>query len=154
MRYAVGARNAGPPMRTDSNCVFCKIVAGQIPCFKLWEDADSLAFMDINPAHPGHALAVAKEHWENFAALPSGLLGPVMATAQRIARAVEAAVMPDGINIVQANGAGAGQSVFHYHVHILPRRIGDGLLMNWGHKPGDRAVIEAAHRRVLASLQR
>ena len=67
----------------DPNCVFCKIVAGQIPCFKLHEDEHTLAFMDINPGNPGHALAIAKEHWENLAAMPAPLLGPVLATAQR-----------------------------------------------------------------------
>ncbi len=140
-------------MRTDPGCIFCKIAAGRIPCFKLWDDADSLAFMDINPGNPGHALAIAKEHWENFAALPPALLAPVMQTAQRVARAVEAALRPDGINILQANGAGAGQSVFHYHVHILPRRLDDGLAMNWGHKPGDMVAIKANHEKILAALK-
>lgn len=139
-------------MRTDPTCVFCKIVAGAIPCLKLWEDAETLAFMDINPGNPGHALAIAKAHWENFAVLPPALLGPVMQTAQRVARAVAAVVNPDGINIVQANGPGAAQSVFHYHVHILPRRMGDGLALNWGHMPGDRAAIQALHARLKDAM--
>jgi histidine triad (HIT) family protein len=139
-------------MRTDPNCVFCKIVAGQIPCFKLHEDERTLAFMDINPANPGHALAIAKEHWENLAALPAPLLGPVLATAQRVAKAAEAALKPDGINLLQANGPGAGQSVFHFHVHILPRRNGDELKINWGEKRGDMAAIKAIYEKLMAAM--
>lgn len=139
-------------MRTDANCIFCKIVAGQIPCFKLHDDQHTLAFMDINPANPGHALAIAKEHWENLPAMPANLLGPVLATAQRVAKAVEAVVKPDGINLLQANGAGAGQSVFHFHVHVLPRRNGDELKINWEAKPGDMAAIKATYEKVLAAM--
>jgi histidine triad (HIT) family protein len=139
-------------MRTDPNCIFCKIVAGQIPCFKLFEDEATLAFMDINPGNPGHALAIAKEHWENFAAMPAPLLGPVLATAQRVAKAVEATLRPDGINLLQANGPGAAQSVFHFHIHVLPRRVGDELKMNWGHKPGDMAAIKALHEKIKAAM--
>lgn len=139
-------------MRTDPNCIFCKIVAGQIPCFKLFEDEATLAFMDINPGNPGHALAIAKEHWENFAAMPAPLLGPVLATAQRVAKAIEATLRPDGINLLQANGPGAAQSVFHFHIHVLPRRVGDELKMNWGHKPGDMAAIKALHEKIKAAM--
>jgi histidine triad (HIT) family protein len=139
-------------MRTDPNCIFCKIVAGQIPCLKLFEDEATLAFMDINPGNPGHALAIAKEHWENFAAMPAPLLGPVLATAQRVAKAVEATLRPDGINLLQANGPGAAQSVFHFHIHVLPRRVGDELKMNWGHKPGDMAAIKALHEKIKAAV--
>jgi histidine triad (HIT) family protein len=139
-------------MRTDPNCIFCKIVAGQIPCFKLAEDAHTLAFMDINPGNPGHALAIAKEHWENLAAMPPALLGPVMATAQRVAGAIETVLAPDGINLLQANGPGAAQSVFHFHVHVLPRRDGDGLKMNWGPVPGDIAAITAVFEKLRAAL--
>jgi histidine triad (HIT) family protein len=139
-------------MRTDPNCIFCKIVAGQIPCFKLFEDEATLAFMDINPGNPGHALAIAKEHWENFAAMPAPLLGPVLATAQRVAKAVEATLRPDGINLLQANGPGAAQSVFHFHIHVLPRLVGDELKMNWGHKQGDMAAIKALHEKIKAAM--
>ncbi|MCW5772069.1 MAG: HIT family protein [Rhodospirillaceae bacterium] len=139
-------------MRTDPDCIFCKIVAGTIPCFKLVDDAHTLAFMDINPGNPGHALAIAKEHWENLSAMPPALLGPVLATAQRVAKAIEAALAPDGINLLQANGPGAAQSVFHFHIHILPRRNGDGLKMNWGHAPGDMAAIKANYEKIRAAL--
>jgi len=136
----------------DPNCVFCKIVAGQIPCFKLHEDADTIAFMDINPGNDGHALAIAKAHHADLYAMPPALLGAVAATAQRVAKAVEKALAPDGINLVQANGKGAEQSVFHFHLHVLPRRVGDELRMNWGHKPGDMARVKANFEKIKAAM--
>lgn len=139
-------------MRTDPNCVFCKIVAGQIPCFRLYEDERTLAFMDINPGNPGHALAIAKEHWENLAAMPAPLLGPVLATAQRVAKAIETALRPDGINLLQANGPGAAQSVFHFHVHVLPRRAGDGMKLVWPVKNPPREELARNAELLRAAL--
>ena len=139
-------------MQRDPDCIFCKIVAGEIPSFKLWEDADTYAFMDINPANPGHALIIPKAHWPNLFEIPADLLGPVLATTQRVARAVKAVLAPHGLNIVQANGPGAAQSVFHLHVHVVPRGEDDGLRLNWGPKPGDMGKIEAVHRKLLAAL--
>jgi histidine triad (HIT) family protein len=137
---------------TDSACIFCKIVAGQIPCFKLHEDADTIAFMDINPVTPGHALAVAKGHWPTIDVIPAEVLGAVARTAQKVAKAVISELQPNGVNLLQANGAGAGQSVPHLHIHIMPRRPDDGVALNWEYKPGDRAEIEAIHKRLLAAL--
>ncbi len=137
---------------TDGNCIFCKIVAGQIPCFKLYEDGDTIAFMDINPVNPGHALAVAKGHWPTVDVIPAPVLAAVAVTAQRIAKAVIGELKPDGVNLLQANGVGAGQSVPHLHVHIMPRRPKDGVALNWDYKPGDMAEIEAIYRRLKAAL--
>jgi len=140
-------------MRTDQDCIFCKIVAGEIPCFKLYEDDHTLAFMDINPASNGHALAIAKAHWENLHEIPDELAGKCIATAQRIAGAVEAALSPDGINILQANGPGAGQSVQHFHIHIMPRYTGDEhLKINWGLTPGDLDEIKATYEKMLGCV--
>lgn len=139
-------------MAADENCVFCKIVAGAIPCFKLWEDDRTLAFMDVNPGNPGHALAIPKAHAENLYAIAAEDLAATAATAQRVAKAVDTALSPDGINLVQANGPGAGQSVFHFHFHILPRARDDGLRMNWGHTPGDMDAIKAVYEKVLAAI--
>ena len=107
---------------TDRSCIFCKIVAGQIPCFKLLEDEATIAFMDINPVNPGHALAVAKGHWPTVDVIPAEVLGAVARTAQKVARAVIGELKPHGVNLLQANGEGAGQSVPHLHIHIMPRR--------------------------------
>ncbi len=137
---------------TDGTCVFCKIVAGQLPCFKLLEDDDTIAFMDINPVNPGHALAVAKGHWPTVDVIPAEVLAAVAKTAQRVAKAVFKELKPNGVNLIQANGAGAGQSVPHLHIHIMPRRAGDAVALNWEPKPGDMKEIEALCKRLKAAL--
>lgn len=139
-------------MRTDPDCIFCKIVAGDIPCFKLFEDNHTLAFMDINPANSGHVLAVPKEHWEDLYAVPDSLIAATVQTAKRIAEAANKALHPHGVNLVQANGPGAAQSVFHFHIHVLPREKDDELKLNWGPKPGDIADIEASFAKIKAQL--
>jgi histidine triad (HIT) family protein len=137
---------------TDATCVFCKIVAGQLPSFKLLEDEATIAFMDINPVNPGHALAVAKGHWPTVDVIPADVLAAVARTAQKIAKASMAALQPAGVNLVQANGPAAGQSVPHLHIHIMPRRPGDDVSLNWEPKPGDRAEIEAVCKNLKAAL--
>ena len=139
-------------MRTETDCIFCKIVAGEIPCFKLHEDAATLAFMDINPANGGHALAIPREHWEDIHSVPDELLAATASTAKRVAAAIAASLAPDGINLVQANGPGAAQSVFHFHMHVLPRRNGDELKINWGPRPGELEEIKAVYERIRACL--
>ena len=137
---------------TDDSCVFCKIVAGRLPCFKLLEDETTIAFMDINPVNPGHALAVAKGHWPTVDVIPADVLAAVARTAQKIARASIKALAPAGVNLVQANGPAAGQSVPHLHIHIMPRRPGDGVSLNWEPTPGDRAEIQAVYEKLKAAL--
>jgi len=137
---------------TDDTCIFCKIVAGEIPCFKLVEDGDTIAFMDINPVHPGHALAVAKGHWPTVDVIPPEALAGVAKTAQQVAKAVMRVLNPAGVNLLQANGPGAGQSVPHLHIHIMPRQTGDNVLLNWKPMTGDRADIEAVWKRLKAAL--
>lgn len=139
-------------MATDPNCVFCKIVAGKIPCFKLYEDSETLAFMDINPVHDGHCLVIPKAHHATVFVLPAACFAAVGATAIKIADAVNAAVSPDGLNLLQANGPGAAQSVAHFHLHVLPRRMNDGLAVNWTPKPGDRSRIAEIAERIRARL--
>ncbi len=137
---------------TDGSCIFCKIVAGQLPCFKLFEDETTIAFMDINPVNPGHALAVAKGHWPTVDVIPADVLGDVARTAQRVAKAALAALEPTGVNLLQSNGPGAGQSVPHLHVHILPRYPDDKVRLNWVYEPGDKAEIAAICERLKAVL--
>lgn len=140
-------------MRTDPDCVFCKIVAGEIPSFAICEDDASYAFMDINPANAGHALVVPRRHAADLFAIDAGDLAAVTRTAQRVARAVNVAIAPAGLNLVQCNGEAAGQSVFHFHLHVLPRASGDELKMNWGLRPGDPRDIEATCARIRARLE-
>jgi histidine triad (HIT) family protein len=139
-------------MAADPDCIFCKIVAGAVPCFKLCEDADTLAFMDINPVHDGHCLVIPKAHYPSVFDIAPEAFAAVARIAAQVARAVNQAEQPDGLNLVQSNGEGAAQSVPHFHVHVLPRRLGDAVLMNWRPQPGDMAHIAAAAERIRAFL--
>jgi histidine triad (HIT) family protein len=141
-----------PAMKQDPNCIFCKIVTGEVPCFKLYEDAATLAFMDINPASEGHCLAIAKAHFPDLYSAPEGVAGKVAETARKLAGAVRAVLDPDGLNLIQSNGPGAAQSVMHFHIHVLPRRLGDGLKINWGVKPGNREAIGKLAEKIRAQL--
>jgi len=139
-------------MTTDPNCIFCKIAAGTIPSIKLWEDAETLAFMDINPANDGHCLVIPKAHFPTVFALAPEAFAAAGRTVIKVAKAVQAALKPDGINLLQANGPGAGQSVFHFHIHVLPRRHDDGLSINWTPKPGDAARISQIADKIRTHL--
>jgi histidine triad (HIT) family protein len=139
-------------MKTDPDCIFCKIVVGQMPCFKLLEDDDTLAFMDIYPANDGHALVIAKEHCPTLFDISDEALAAVSRAVSKVARAVNQALSPDGLNLVQANGPGAQQSVAHFHIHVLPRKQGDDLKLNWGAKPGDANTIAAVAEKIRARL--
>ena len=135
-------------MSRDPDCVFCKIVAGEIPSFKLFEDDATLAFMDINPANEGHALVIPKEHSADLYSISDESLANTVATAKRVASALSKALNPDGLNLVQCNGPAAAQSVMHFHVHVLPRVKDDRLAMNWGLKLGDIDAIGRFAERI------
>ena len=139
-------------MMTDPECIFCKIIAGEIPSFKIYEDDDTLSFMDINPANDGHALVIPKEHSRDVHEVSAAALSATVRTAQRIASAIDKAMRPDGINLLQCNGAAAAQSVMHFHMHVLPRRGGDELKLNWGIEPGDMDAIGALAERIRACV--
>lgn len=134
------------------DCIFCKIVAGTIPCFKLYEDAATLVFLDINPASPGHSLVVTKTHAPTLMASADPDLAAVLPVARRVAAAIQGTLAPAGINLLQANGPGAAQSVPHFHMHVIPRVTGDDLRMNWQPKPGDRAELAAMAERLRQAL--
>ena len=139
-------------MSADPDCIFCKIVAGEIPCFKVYEDADTLAFMDINPVGDGHVLVIPKTHFANVVAVSEDAIGAVAATARKVARAVQAALDPPGLNLLQCNGEAAAQSVQHFHMHVIARQIDDGLDMNWPIVPGDMDAIVVTGERIKAKL--
>ena len=122
---------------TVSDCIFCRIAAGTAACEEIYRDDATLAFMDINPANDGHCLVIPKAHFENVFDMPSALFGTLASAAAKVAHAVNEILHPGGINLTQANGAAAGQSVLHVHIHVLPRRTGDNLLMNWSRDGGD-----------------
>lgn len=139
---------------TDPNCIFCKIVQGEVPCFKIFEDRETLAFMDISPVHDGHCLVIPKAHCATVFDIAPRSVAAVARTAAAVAKAVNEAVKPDGLNLIQANGPGAGQSVGHFHFHILPRQMNDGVAINWERyqKPGDRARLSELAERIRRCL--
>ncbi|MCS6962835.1 MAG: HIT family protein [Thermoflexus sp.] len=110
-----------------NGCVFCAIVARQQPAEIVYEDEQTMAFMDIHPANPGHTLVIPKRHAATIFDIDEEDAAAVMRTAVRVARAIQKALTPDGLNLVQSNGRAGGQEIFHLHVHVIPRWVGDGL---------------------------
>ncbi|PIS15137.1 hypothetical protein COT63_01505 [Candidatus Shapirobacteria bacterium CG09_land_8_20_14_0_10_38_17] len=111
----------------SSPCIFCQIVNGKIPAEKIYEDNNTLAFLDINPLCRGHVLVIPKKHYENIFDLPSKELINLIATAQKIAQMIKKNLGATGINLLHASGKDAQQSVFHFHIHVVPRYPNDGL---------------------------
>ena len=125
-----------------SDCVFCKIVAGQIPSTRVHEDEHTLAFMDLGQVNPGHVLVAVKKHAANLFELDDVQAAAVARTSTRVARAIRDAFAPAGLSVYQANGKAAGQTVFHYHVHLLPRHDADGMELSWPVKNPPREKLE------------
>ncbi len=136
----------------SSDCVFCKIRDGQIPSVKVDEDERTLCFMDINPLTNGHCLVVTKRHAPTLFEAQVEDLQAAIATAQRVALALREALKPDGLNLLQANGAAAFQSVPHFHLHLIPRWAGDGKGFDWKLVPGDRGQIARTGERLRAAV--
>jgi histidine triad (HIT) family protein len=136
-----------------SACVFCKIVAGQIPSTRVYEDDSTLVFMDIGEVNPGHVLVTVKAHVENIFGLNDALAAAVFRTAARAARAVQKAYAPEGVTLYQANGAAAGQTVYHFHLHLVPRYAHDGMRLTWPAKNPPREQLEANAARLRAALE-
>lgn len=136
-----------------SDCVFCKIVAGQIPSTRVYEDESTLVFMDIGEVNPGHVLVTVKTHVENIFGLNDTLAAAVFRTAARAARAVQKAYAPEGVTLYQANGTAAGQTVFHFHLHLVPRYAQDGMRLTWPAKNPPREQLEANAARLRTALE-
>ena len=126
----------------DETCIFCKIAAGEIPSKTLQEDETCRVFLDLGPATRGHALVVPKEHYPDLFAVPQEELARIMATAKQAGARLVERLGADGLNLVQNNGEAAGQTVAHFHVHLIPRYQGDGQTIGW--KPGELTDEEAA----------
>ena len=135
-----------------SDCVFCKIVAGQIPSTLVFEDAHALAFMDLGQVNPGHVLVAVKKHAENLYALDDAQAAALAKASVRVSRAIRDAFKPEGLSVYQANGKAAGQTVFHYHVHLLPRHAGDGMELTWPVKNPPREKLEECAGKIRAGL--
>lgn len=135
-----------------ADCVFCKLVARQIAASIVYEDEATLAFMDLGQVNPGHVLVACKAHAANVYVLDDSQAAAVFRTAARVARAVRDAFDPPGLSIYQANGAPAGQTVFHFHLHVLPRHDGDGMQLVWPVKNPPRERLEEYAGRIRARL--
>ena len=117
------------------DCIFCKIANGEIPSATLYEDDDFRVILDLGPATKGHALILPKSHYADLTEIPEELAGKATGVAKKIVTAMKAALPCDGYNVVQNNGEAAGQTVFHYHVHLIPRYVNDHAGVSW--KPGE-----------------
>ncbi len=129
---------------SDPNCIFCKIVAGEIPSTIVDEDERTIAFMDIAPATRGHALVIPREHATDLLSIPPEDLTAVAVAAQRLASRAKERLGADGVNLLNSCGAAAWQTVFHFHVHVIPRYTGDPLRLPWVPGAGDPEGIAAA----------
>lgn len=135
----------------DDQNVFAKILRGEMPCFRLYEDADTLAFMDIMPRADGHCLVIPKKAARNILDVDADSLAAVMRTVQTLSHAVMKAFSADGVTIQQFNESAGGQVVFHLHVHVLPRHAGVALKPHTG-QMADKAVLEANAQKIRAAL--
>jgi len=128
----------------DPDCIFCKIVAGDLPATVVDEDERTIAFMDIAPATRGHALVIPRAHARDLLSVDGEDLRAVALASQRLAARMKGRLGADGVNLINACGAAAWQTVFHFHVHVVPRYNGDPLRLPWVPEPGDPDVIAAA----------
>jgi histidine triad (HIT) family protein len=135
-----------------SDCVFCRIRDGQIPSTKVYEDERTLVIMDINPLARGHCLVLMKTHAATIFDADVTDLQAAVATAQRVARAIRRALAPDGLNMLQANGAAAFQSVPHVHLHLIPRWKDDGKGFDWALVAGTPSEIASAGERIRQAI--
>lgn len=140
-------------MTARNDCIFCKIASGEIPCFKVYEDDRAIAFMDISPLSKGHLLVVPKEHYSNILEMAPELYGHLCSLIAKLARAVNTALEPDGMNVQQLNGKAANQVVMHLHIHLVPRWHGDGITISeWELVPGNMDEIAVVAEQIRSKL--
>jgi histidine triad (HIT) family protein len=139
-------------MAYDDNNVFAKVLRGELPCHKIYEDEETLAFLDIMPRSEGHALVITKDKARDLFDVKPEALAKLMAVVQTLAPKIRDAVGADGVLIQQFNGAAAGQTVFHLHVHIVPRKEGEPLKPHSG-KMGDQAQLAATAEKIRKALK-
>ncbi len=128
------------------DCIFCKIVRGELPSHKLYEDDKTFAFLDIHPVNPGHTLVIPKKHAVDVFEIEEGEWDAVMRTVRKISHALERSLTPSGINLAMNNRSGAGQVVFHAHVHVMPRYPSDGHELWKGHPYPDGEAASTAEK--------
>lgn len=124
----------------DKDCIFCKLAGGEIPSATIYENSDFRVFMDVAPANRGHVLIVPKEHFKDIFDIDAMTAGKLFSLATEVARAMKSVLDCDGMNLVQNNGTVAGQTVFHFHLHLIPRYANDGVKIGW--QPGESSPTE------------
>ena len=134
------------------DCIFCAIVAGDIPSAKVYEDEHVFAFMDIAPANPGHTLVIPKQHYRNIFDMPAEVGSQIMQAAVPLATAIRSALKPDGFNLFQANEAAGFQTVFHFHLHLIPRWEGDSISSPWRPREGKPEEIGDIATKIREAL--
>jgi histidine triad (HIT) family protein len=137
-------------MSAEQDCPFCRIAKGELPAVKLFEDQDVLAIMDRYPATPAHVLVLPKRHIGDIYDMPGDLGCRVIEVATVVCRAIKSELNPQGLNLVQANGAAAGQTISHFHLHIVPRYENDAVILNFGHGkiPASQTDLETIARKL------
>ena len=138
-------------MRVEEGCIFCAIVAGKAPACRVAEDEHALAFLDLFPVSDGHTLVIPKDHAVNIFEMQDGPMRATAALARRVAQAIRAELAPDGLAVFQANGTAACQTVWHYHVHLIPRRSGDPMTLH-GRSRADEARLAALSAKLAARM--
>ena len=134
----------------DDNCIFCRILNGDIPSRKVFEDDDFCVIMDVDPATKGHCLILPKEHYANLLAMPDELAARVLPLAKKVAAHLQETLGCDGINLVQNNGETAGQTVFHFHMHLIPRYKEDGQKIGWNPGSPSQEELEEIKNQILS----
>jgi histidine triad (HIT) family protein len=144
------------PMFVDTSppgqCIFCRLVAGEIPAARVWEDELTIAFMDIGQVNPGHVLVATRRHAATLFDITPQEAAAVAQTAQRVAHAVRAAFDPPGLTLLQANGREGDQTVFHFHLHVVPRHADDGIALSWPRKDPPADVLKGYAERLRAAM--
>ena len=135
-----------------AGCVFCKILAGQSSASRVYENDDVLVFMDLFPVEQGHTLIIPKPHWENIFETPADALEKVITISKPVAHAIRETLTPAGIQVFQLNGAAAGQPVFHYHMHLIPRWQGGAFAFHGRHRE-EREKLDEMAQRIASNLQ-
>jgi len=134
-----------------SNCLFCRILAREIPSEKVYEDDKVYAFLDIKPVNPGHALVIHKHHHADIFDTPEADMRDLAAGARKVAIAVKETLKVDGVNLGMNNGGAAGQVIFHAHLHVIPRRSSDGL-KHWPHQDAKPDELKAVAEKLRSAL--
>lgn len=127
-------------------CIFCKIVKGEIPCEKIWENENVLVFLDTSPATEGHALVIPKKHYENIFDIPNRFLSEIIETAKKIAELLKDKMGAEGINLLNSNNLVAQQEVFHYHLHVIPRYSRDKFRIDFKNKTENKNLKKIAEK--------